>query len=85
MRNYAALGTWWQLRARVIDGSRQLKAVDDSLLNSRLDYATIDAKAKVGESATVFTELSTIRRVSGTSRGASADGSTRARWTWASW
>jgi micrococcal nuclease len=63
MRNYAALSTWWRLRARVIDEYRALKAAVPSLLNTRLDYQAICDKAKRGERATLFTELSYIRRV----------------------
>ncbi len=65
IRNYAALGTWWQLRASIIDEYRKLKAVDDSVLNTRLDYAALEAKAEAGESATVFTELYSLSRTGG--------------------
>jgi len=63
MRDYAALGTWWQLRAEVIDDYRARKQTDPSLLNTRLDHAKIAAKAQAQEAATVFTEVSSIRRV----------------------
>ncbi len=65
IRNYAALVTWWQLRASIIDEYRKLKAVDDSLLNTRLDYAILEAKAEAGEIVTVFTELRSLRRTGG--------------------
>ena len=65
IRNYAALVTWWQLRASIIDEYRKLKAVDDSLLNTRLDYAVLEAKAGAGEIVTVFTELRSLRRTGG--------------------
>jgi micrococcal nuclease len=65
IRNYAALGTWWQLRASIIDEYRKLKAVDASVLNTRLDYAILEAKAQAGESATVFTELYSLSRTGG--------------------
>ncbi|MEJ2640670.1 MAG: thermonuclease family protein, partial [Desulfosarcinaceae bacterium] len=64
-RNYAALGCWWQLRARVIDGYRRLRALDDSILNPRLDYDRISTLAREGASATIFTEMRTITRVGG--------------------
>lgn len=65
MRNYAALGTWWRLRARVIDDYRALKARVPDLLNIRLDYDTILAKAQAGETVTLFTEFRSVRRVGG--------------------
>jgi micrococcal nuclease len=67
LRNYAALGTWWELRGTIIDEYRKVKAIDDSLLNPRLDYATIVAKARDQEHATVFTEVRSITRVGGSS------------------
>lgn len=63
IRNYAALTTWWKLRARVIDDFRRLKARDPSLLDSRLDHEEILRLARKNEVATVFTELSTIDSV----------------------
>lgn len=65
IRNYAALGAWWKLRARVIDDYRALKARVPSLLNTRLDYEVILEKAGAGEMATIFTEFRSIRRVGG--------------------
>ena len=65
MRNYAALGTWWRLRARVIDDYRALKAGVPTLLNTRLDYDAILEKAQAGDTATIFTEFRSIRRVGG--------------------
>ncbi len=65
MRNYAALGTWWRLRARVIDDYRARKARVPSLLNTRLDYDRIVAKAGEGETVTLFTEFKAIRRLGG--------------------
>jgi micrococcal nuclease len=64
-RNYAALGIWWQLRARVIEDYRRLRALDDSLLDPRLDYDHISALARDGAEATIFTEMRTITRVGG--------------------
>ena len=65
MRNYAALGVWWELRARSIDHYRKLKAVDPSILNSRLDFPQIKALAETASDATIFTALASIRRVGG--------------------
>lgn len=67
MRNYAALGTWWLLRASIIDEYRKRKAQGANVLNTRLDYAELKAKAEAGEEATVFTELRSITRVGGSS------------------
>jgi len=66
-RNYAALGTWWQLRADIIDVYRRLRAVDPTILNSRLDYTLLESMARNRQQATVFTELSTLTRVGGSS------------------
>jgi micrococcal nuclease len=62
-RNYAALGTWWALRANIINEYRARRAVDSSILNSRLDYADLHARAGNGEEVTVFTEMRSIKRV----------------------
>ncbi|NJM65248.1 MAG: nuclease [Acaryochloris sp. RU_4_1] len=67
VHNYAALGVWWNLRARLIDEFRQLKTQHQTLLNSRLDFETIVAKAKSHEQAVVFTELRSLRRITPTS------------------
>ena len=66
-RNYPALSTWWQLRATIIDEYRKIRAMDDSVLDSRLDYITLEAKAKATERVTVFTELRSVTRVGGRS------------------
>lgn len=66
-RNYSLLGTWWKLRAAIIDEYRKIKAKDSSIFNTRLDYATLKEKAQAGEKATVFTELRSIERVGGCS------------------
>ncbi len=65
VRNYAALGTWWHLRACIIDRYRQIAGTSSDLLNSRLDYAAIEARARAEESATIFTELRSIQPISG--------------------
>jgi micrococcal nuclease len=67
VHNYAALGVWWNLRARLIDEFRQLRMQHQNLLNSRLDFETIVAKAKNHEQAVVFTELRSLRRITPTS------------------
>lgn len=64
-RNYAALGCWWQLRGRIIEDYRRVRALDDSILNPRLDYARISAMARGAETATIFTEMRTVTRVGG--------------------
>jgi len=64
-RNYAALTTWWKLRARVIDEYRALKVAVPTLLNTRLDYQAIVQKAQNNQTATIFTELRGIRRITG--------------------
>jgi micrococcal nuclease len=66
-RNYAALGVWWELRARIIDHYRLLKAAhpEAGLLNSRLDYDAIVAAAAAQRQGIVFTELRELRRVGG--------------------
>jgi micrococcal nuclease len=61
-RNYAALGTWWELRARLIEDYRERKETNPALLlNSRLDYKRLVELAAQGATATVFTELRTTR------------------------
>jgi micrococcal nuclease len=62
VRNYAVLGTWWNLRAGVIDGYRRAREADSALLNSRLDYAQIVELAEQQADATIFTELRTVTR-----------------------
>jgi len=64
-RNYASLSTWWALRANTIDEYRALKSALPHLLNTRLDYDLLLAKATATETITVFTELSGVRRVGG--------------------
>jgi len=64
-RNYAALGCWWQLRGRVIDGYRRVRALDGTILNPRLDYDAINALARDAATATIFTEMRSITRVGG--------------------
>jgi len=61
-RNYAVLGTWWQLRAHCIDDFREAQIDNPALLNTRLDYARIVSAAEKKESRTIFTELHSIKR-----------------------
>ena len=63
IRNYAALGTWWALRARVIDEYRRIQPTEPNLLNSRLDFEEIRRRAENRQQATIFTALSGIDRV----------------------
>ncbi|MEM1204389.1 MAG: thermonuclease family protein [Acidobacteriota bacterium] len=63
IRNYAALGTWWQLRARLIDDFRALRPHEVDLLDSRLDFAEISRRAQTGDTVTVFTALERVRRI----------------------
>ncbi|WP_230374179.1 thermonuclease family protein [Pontivivens ytuae] len=59
MRNYAALTVWWDLRARIIEGYREIKRrmPEANLFNSRLDHAKLVEIAKAGGETTVFMEL----------------------------
>ncbi len=63
LRNYAALCTWWDLRARVIEGYRETKrrAPEVALYNTRLDYAKLVALAKQRAEVTIFMELRDFR------------------------
>ena len=67
MRNYARLGLWWDLRARIIEGYRAFKAAhpDAELFNSRLDYARLVELAEAEAHGVVFTELRDLRRIGG--------------------
>lgn len=65
VRNYPALQVWWNLRAKLIDEYRALKAADKTVYNSRLDHEKLIELATAGANATVFTEVSNVRRVSG--------------------
>ena len=68
VNNYAALQTWWTLRAEVIDGYRRHMATNPQapVLNTRLDYDKLVEAAKEGETVTIFTELRQIRRIGDT-------------------
>ncbi|MGH1485378.1 MAG: thermonuclease family protein [Cellvibrionaceae bacterium] len=67
IRNYAALATWWDLRARIIEGYREIKrrAPEANLFNTRLDYERLVEIAKAGQETTVFMELRNFRPTSG--------------------
>ncbi|MCI4663847.1 MAG: thermonuclease family protein [Neomegalonema sp.] len=58
-RNYAALGCWWDLRAKIIDSFRDLRrrSPDAPVFNTRVDYERLTEIAAAGGEATVFTEL----------------------------
>jgi micrococcal nuclease len=57
MRDYDDLTSWWAHRAEVVESYRGAEGVFDS----RLDYD--DLADSVGETVTVFTELSEVERV----------------------
>lgn len=63
IRNYAALGTWWQLRASIIDVYRAERKTNTDLLNTRLDFDELSNRAAAGATATIFSEVRSIRRV----------------------
>ncbi len=65
LRNYAALGTWWKLRASVIDDFRSRRRTHPHILNTRLDYAQLQNLARVQVQTTVFTEVRSVFRVGG--------------------
>lgn len=67
MRNYAVLGTWWDLRARLIDDYRSYKHShpEVTLYNTRKNYLELVDLAKSGAGITIFTELRGIRRIGG--------------------
>jgi micrococcal nuclease len=67
-RNYARLMVWWELRARVIDGFRAVRAAhpDAPVFDTRLDYARLLELAGAGARVTVFMELTSGQTVGGT-------------------
>ncbi len=67
VRNYAALGVWWYLRAEIIQNYRRLKQenADAAVFNTRLDYEQILEFAKKEEEATIFTEIRNPKLVAG--------------------
>lgn len=64
-RDYALLKVWWDLRAARVDHYRKLKEADKTVYNTRLDYDKLVELAENGAVATVFTEVSYVRRTSG--------------------
>ncbi len=66
-RNYARLMVWWELRARVIDGFRAVRAAHPAapLYDTRLDYARLVDLAAQGATVTVFMELTGGQTVGG--------------------
>ena len=67
VRNYAALGVWWYLRAEIIQNFRRFKQenADANVFNTRLDYEQVLELAKKEEEATIFTELRNPKRIGG--------------------
>lgn len=67
MRNYAALCTWWDLRARIVEGYREIKrrVPEVNLFNTRLDYPRLVEIAKANQETTVFMELRGFSPVAG--------------------
>ncbi|MEO0664442.1 MAG: thermonuclease family protein [Pseudomonadota bacterium] len=67
MRAYAPLCTWWDLRARIIEGYREIKrrVPEANLFNTRNDYDRLTAIAEAGEETTVFMELRDFTPTSG--------------------
>lgn len=69
--NYAALKTWWDVRAAAVDVFRRLRAIDKSLFDVREDYEALMELAGRGEVATVFADVRDVDIVPG--RGARID------------
>ncbi|MEM7456911.1 MAG: thermonuclease family protein [Planctomycetota bacterium] len=63
INNYGSLKTWWTLRAEVIQDYRRRLANGASILNTRLDYQALANLAEANESATIFTEIRSLRRI----------------------
>lgn len=66
-RNYAVLGVWWDLRARLIEEYRSFKLSHPSkpVFNTRKDYLQLKEMAGNNEEVIVFSELRSYRRVGG--------------------
>lgn len=66
-RNYARLMVWWELRARIIDGFRAVRAAnpDAPVYDTRLDYRLLLALAAEKATVTVFMEMTEGSTVSG--------------------
>ncbi|MCI0465876.1 MAG: thermonuclease family protein [Beijerinckiaceae bacterium] len=56
-RNYYVLGTWWALRAAVIEDYRRLREGGSEILNPRVDFERIKVLAEERKRATIFTEF----------------------------
>ena len=67
INNYAALITWWTLRAEIIENYRTHMATNPIIpvLNTRLDYDQLVTSASQENENTIFTDLRSIRRVGG--------------------
>jgi micrococcal nuclease len=68
-RNYAALSTWWNLRAILIDQYRARVAAGMTIYNTRLDYELIRQKGQQGKTVTLFTEVSRLVTINNDSLG----------------
>ena len=62
LNNYGLLKTWWTLRAEVIQEYRRRIAAGAEILNTRLDYQALTELAENNETATIFTEIRSLRR-----------------------
>jgi micrococcal nuclease len=62
-RNYAALTTWWELRARIVEGFRAFKRAhpNDPPFDTRLDFERLRELARDGATTTIFTEVREFR------------------------
>jgi micrococcal nuclease len=67
MRNYAVLGIWWDLRARLIEEYRDYRRNHPTvtIYNTRKNYLELLDLARKGEEVTIFTELRSIRLAGG--------------------
>lgn len=80
-RDYPRLSTWWNLRGLLIDAYRAHLASGKVIYNTRLDYSTIVEKAQQGKTATLFTEVSSLRTIHNGSIGLIDIGSVTQRFT----
>jgi micrococcal nuclease len=67
MRDYAALGVWWELRAGLIETFRRAQRQPRTLplLDPRADYEHLVKLAEAGDSATIFAEFEGVQRTGG--------------------
>lgn len=62
-RDYASLGTWWNLRAELVADFREARRDGADVLDPRLDY--VEVESRIGEEVSVFTELRDYRQLGG--------------------